>query len=135
MTSQLIGAYLERIGRKNFVIIGCVLMILSTVGFGLLSFIKANDCLLFFGLAITLRFVQGIAEACVVVSAYSIISFEFQKNREQYIGYAQASSGIGLMVGPVLGSVIYSNLNFQRVFYVFGGILLAGSILVILILP
>jgi hypothetical protein len=32
--------------------------------------------------------------------------------RDKYIGYEQAASGLGLMAGPVLGSLIYAGLGY-----------------------
>lgn len=110
-------------------------MVLSTVGFGLLSFIKRDEDNLFFGLAIALRFFQGFGDSFVTVAALSIISYEFPTKREQFIGYAQSAVGIGFMAGPVLGSVIFSNLGYQKTFYVFGGILFACLLLIALVLP
>lgn len=39
------------------------------------------------------------------------------------------------MVGPVLGSIIYSVLDFEYTFYAFGGIFIFAVILVALLLP
>jgi hypothetical protein len=38
---------------------------------------------------------------------YAVITFAFSENREKYIGMAEATSGIGLMIGPVMGGVIF----------------------------
>ena len=38
---------------------------------------------------------------------YAIITYVFSENREKYLGWAEASSGVGLMIGPVLGGVFY----------------------------
>lgn len=96
---------------------------------------KENSDSLFLGLAIVMRFFQGLADTLVNVAVYSIVTFEFPTKKEQYFGYIQSSVGVGYMVGPVLGSVLYSKLNYQWTFYVFGGILTLASIVVFFLLP
>lgn len=39
------------------------------------------------------------------------------------------------MLGPVLGSLIYSAVKYEKTFYIFGGILAASLVIVIIILP
>jgi MFS family permease len=48
-----VGFFLDKLGRKNSILVGYVIMIFATVGFGLLSFI--NDSLTFFILAMLMR--------------------------------------------------------------------------------
>ena len=43
---------------------------------------------------------------------YSIITYEFSHNREKYIGLAEAFTGLGLMLGPVMGSFLYTYLSY-----------------------
>jgi len=68
LLSTTIGATMNRVGRKNYIIIGFVLMIISTLGFGFLSFIKASPTYFFWG-ALLSRFVQGIGGTCLQVSS------------------------------------------------------------------
>lgn len=39
------------------------------------------------------------------------------------------------MLGPVLGQLIYSGVKYAATFYIFGGILTAALIVVIIIIP
>jgi MFS family permease len=57
---------------------------------------------------IFLRFFQGLGDSLVSTAAYSIITIEFPTKKQSYIGYCQASVGIGLMIGPVIGQALYS---------------------------
>jgi MFS family permease len=66
---------------------------------------------------------------------YSVITIEFPTKREEFIGYCQSACGIGLMTGPVLGSMIYGSLGYEKTFFVFSGILLFSCIIVFFILP
>jgi len=50
-------------------------------------------------------------------------------------GYVEASIGTGLMLGPVIGQVLYSLLNFELTFYCTAAILLIPIILTTLYIP
>lgn len=63
------------------------------------------------------------------------MTIEFPKKRETYIGYCQAAVGLGLMLGPVLGQLIYSGVGYAPTFYIFAGILSVSLIIVIIIIP
>ncbi len=71
----------------------------------------------------------------VSTAGYSIITIEFPAKKETYIGYCQASVGIGLMVGPVLGQVLYSVVKYELTFYIFAGVLAVCMIALIFIVP
>jgi predicted MFS family arabinose efflux permease len=51
--------------------------------------------------------------------AYSIISLKFTDCREVYLGYCSTAMGLGLMLGPVLGQIIFTKLGFQGTFFFF----------------
>jgi MFS family permease len=89
------------VGRKNFIIIGNIAQILSSIGFGLLVYIK-NDTT-FFVLSLLLRAMQGFGDAAGTTAFFSIIAIEFPKSQELYFGYFECAVGIGLMIGPVIG--------------------------------
>lgn len=43
MVAPLVGSNLQRIGRKNSILIGYTLCIVATVGFGLISYIPQRN--------------------------------------------------------------------------------------------
>ena len=108
LTSNSIGALLHKIGRKPAIIIGGVVNIFTSIAFGLLAYVEDDS--LFLGLAIANRFISGVADAFVNVAAYSIATIEFTENRDTVLGYCQSGTGLGLMMGPVLGAIIYAQL-------------------------
>ena len=71
----------------------------------------------------------------VSTAGYSIITIEFPGEKESYIGYCQASVGIGLMLGPVIGVSLYQYADFEMTFYIFAGVLFLGMILVACAIP
>ena len=53
ISSPIVSVLLERVGRKRFIVIGNVMTLLASVGFGLLVYIE--DDMTFFGLSLCLR--------------------------------------------------------------------------------
>jgi MFS family permease len=66
--STSIGASMNKVGRKNYIIIGFILMIISTAAFGALYWIPKEQEWVFFGLALAARFVQGIGGTILQVA-------------------------------------------------------------------
>jgi MFS family permease len=150
---------LQRIGRKNMILMGYSLCITATICFGLCDHIP-KDCnpevlkpdeygpcpkgpldlnysnsKLFFGLSLLVRFIQGMGDSMVATSAYSIVSIEFPESREVYIGYCQTAVGLGLLLGPVIGTSIFNFAGYEGTFYVLAGILGASLTLAFFLLP
>ncbi|CDW79392.1 permeases of the major facilitator superfamily [Stylonychia lemnae] len=143
--APLVGVQLERIGKKNSIIIGFVIMVteiikfintcqvLSTIGLALTAFIE--DDWWYFGICNVVRLLQGLGDIGVQTSCYSILTSIFPENREKYLGYGEASAGVGLMVGPVIGGLLYSYLGYFWCFIIFSLIILITTVLCFFVLP
>jgi hypothetical protein len=66
---------------------------------------------------------------------YSVITVEFPHDAEKYLGWAEAATGIGLVAGPVIGSILFRFLKYRFTFVAFGGLLAIGGLFLALILP
>jgi len=93
-----------------------------------------NDELFYYYLLL-MRVFQGIGGISVLTASYSLISIEFSDGKEKFFGYAEACIGIGLMMGPVLGSAIYSLSDYFVTNFVFGMIFLVCTFAVMFLLP
>lgn len=71
----------------------------------------------------------------VQTACYAIISHVFSENREKYIGYAEAVTGVGLMMGPVIGGPLYFSLGYFKSFCVFAAIMAISFIVSLVITP
>lgn len=71
----------------------------------------------------------------VATAAYSIVSIEFPHQREVYIGYCQTAVGLGLLLGPVIGTTIYKFAKYANTFYILAGILTVSFISAVFLLP
>jgi DHA1 family solute carrier family 18 vesicular amine transporter 1/2 len=76
-----------------------------------------------------------IIKQLIIFIGYTIVTSSFSEKREKYLGYAEASAGIGLMLGPVIGSFMYNFLEYMGTFFAFTIILLLNCILVSFTLP
>jgi len=64
-----------------------------------------------------------------------LITIEFADDQEKYLGWAEAATGMGLAIGPTLGSFVYDEVQYLYTFVIFGALLLASLIPVYLALP
>lgn len=158
--APVVGMNLQRVGRKNMILIGYSLCIIATVCFGLCAHLPENcipeikekdkvghRCIIpdpdtnyshsktFFGLSLVVRFVQGVGDSMVATASYSIVSIEFPHSREVYIGYCQTAVGLGLMLGPVIGTTIFKLVGYEFTFYVLAGVLVGSLLTAFFLLP
>ena len=81
--TPLVSISLEKVGRKNAVVFGLVVQIIATTGFGCLMLIPASKPPLcsthsqFFVLAMISRTFQGMADALIITTVYSVCAIEF----------------------------------------------------------
>jgi len=68
-------------------------------------------------------------------TCYAIATNEFPKKKSLIIGLVEAMTGVGLILGPVAGSVLYSALGFQVCFYVLGGFICVMSVGFVIFYP
>lgn len=95
--------------------------------FGLLSYI---DNSVTYGLcSFAFRFFEGFGFGCLNSAAFAIISHDYEDNVSNLIGLTQAFTGVGMMTGPILGSLLFEEGGFQLPFFV------TGSALTLLIVP
>ena len=55
-------------------------------------------------------------------TAYAMITSVFKDNLMKYIGYVEITAGLGLSVGPLLGGLLFTDLDYTGTLFFFGGI-------------
>ena len=133
ISSLFVGNYLIKIGRKNSILFGYACEVITTLSFGLISYIEDDNY--FLGMAIIIRLCTGTVDAFINTSAMSIITIEFSEQRELFCGYCEMGYGLGLMLGPVFGSIIYSYTNYRDTFYIFTGMVFIGFVVSFFLIP
>lgn len=56
-------------------------------------------------------------------------------DKDRYIGYVEMALGVGDMIGPAIGSLVYEYSGFAGTFVVFGVMILIGVIFSIIMIP
>lgn len=88
---------------------------MSIVGLGLLDFV--DDKLLFVLMSFVWKFLCGVGAGINSTSSFAIISTHFKEEREKYIGYMENASGLGLLLGPTVGSLLYKFGGYMLPFF------------------
>ena len=103
----MIGRYLNTIGREQAIMIGMIFIIIQQGCLAYLATIEdANTFLLvsFIGQAI-----GGVGSGINSVSAMAlVVANSPKKDREANIGYVEAFTGIGFLLGPLFGSFMFT---------------------------
>ena len=102
---------IKKIGRKNAVVVGVLVMAAATLLFGLAGFCK--NVYFYMTFSLIARVVQGVGDVLVCVTVPSIIAIEFPKNCEFYMGLQCSALAVGRGLGPIMASVVYRFLNYQ----------------------
>lgn len=79
----------------------------------------------FVAISLLLRVLQGTATVLIQVSYLSIVATFYPSNREWLIGIYEAAIGAGMMMGPFIGTVLYSQGGYVFMNVVIGLVFLA----------
>lgn len=97
------------IGRKNALLLGQSLVVLSNVIVILLSYMPDDYPKLFVGLNVFARFVGGCGDSLVEITVLSLVSILFKDNAVAITSSVFMAFSFGDMIGPILGSFIYAS--------------------------
>ena len=110
ITAPIMGSKISSVGRRKAILIGLIVMTSATAAFAFASFFE-ND-LVFYSVSFVARALQGTADSFMLVAVPSVIAIEWPEKNEVYQGYAAASMGIGLLLGPVIASSLIETLQY-----------------------
>ena len=125
--SPVFGYFADKFGRKIFIIIG-----LTGFSVANILYIQAqtfNELLLF-------RILEGSTAAGItpIVNAM-LIDIIPQNRRGRYLGFANGSGFIGLIIGPFIGGILIQNGNYATPFEASALVALIGMLFCLVILP
>ena len=124
----MIGKMMAIFERRNIITTGMFMMGSSFISFGLISWI--NDKTTYIILSLLTRFFQGFSSTLIQTTMYSISTNFFPDNKETMIGYMEAVTGIGLILGPLIGSALFAIGGYRFIFFSFGPIFIVGSLFI-----
>ena len=118
--SLLFAKMMKVWGRIKLLVITSVLLGISTLIFGLIIYIEDN--VTFIIVACVSRVIQGMACGGFCTVAYAIIALLYRDSILEKQTYMTLFFTVGVAVGPVIGGVLYENVNYQFANYLFAGI-------------
>jgi MFS family permease len=64
-----------------------------------------------------------------------VITIVFKEDQEKYLGWAEVATGMGLAIGPVIGSLIFTFFGYSLAFMIYGIVLLICAVPLMIMIP
>jgi MFS transporter, DHA1 family, multidrug resistance protein len=106
--APILGSLADRYGRKPFILLGLISVIVANI-----LFLLSDSVPLYIGL----RFFQGALTAGLLPAAMGIVAdLVPEQERGRWGGIVMGGYGAGFILGPAVGGLLYDNLGFQAPF-------------------
>lgn len=131
--SPIYGKYLNKIGVKVVNNTGIFTVGVTCILFGFLE--NVIDAKTFIAYSFIIRVIEATGTAAFTTAAFSIIAKEFPENVGSTFALLETFFGIGLILGPTIGGLLYEVGGFKLPFIVIGSLLLTAAVLIFFVLP
>ncbi|XP_063297256.1 MFS-type transporter SLC18B1 isoform X2 [Pelobates fuscus] len=131
--SLIFGKYLVNFGPKFMFVTGLFVSACATILFGFLD--KAPDGTIFIVLCFVVRAVDAIGFGASITSSFSILAKAFPNNIATAMGSLEIFTGLGLVLGPPIGGLLYQSFGYEIPFISIGCFILLLVPLNYFILP
>lgn len=102
----LMGSYMHKIGREQTIMIGMVLNLIQQAG--LFWTLGLHDAGWFLFFSFLFQMIGGLGSGMNSVATLAlIVSHSSEHEREMNIGMIEMATGIGFLIGPMWGSLMY----------------------------
>jgi len=133
ITSPLVGPRIPKLGAPTAFTAGLLTTGSCCVLFGLLDYIQEHDW--FIGLSFAVRVVEAIGNSCFLCASFSLIAQEFPSAVASVFSAVETAFGVGLILGPTVGGLMYQIGGYLLPFAVLGTILVLSAFSTLMILP
>ncbi|XP_030843946.1 MFS-type transporter SLC18B1-like isoform X1 [Strongylocentrotus purpuratus] len=133
IASPILGKYLPTIGGKFMFLSGSFVTSGCNILFGFLNKIEGKTTFLIY--CFVIRIVEALGSAATNTAGLAICANVYPDKVAQMSGFLEVFVGIGLAIGPALGSLFYGIGGYQLPFLVIGLTAMAFTILNIFTLP
>ena len=123
--SPLCNLMAKRLGRIPMLYLGVPVQAVCVCMFGITGVLSLNKVVVVV-LFLATRAVQGFGAACANLAIFAIISENFSNTLGKVMGFNEVIIGVGFMMGPVVGSLLYAAGGFSLPFMVAAGFLLVS---------
>ena len=127
------GFLIQTIGRKNLFSNSILLNAISCVLFALASY--SSTASVYLTISFIARSMSGIGDAFILICSPSMICTAYPKEKDIYMGYFVMAFSFALLIGPLIGSIVYSNFGYSGTFYLFALCLIITWIYSIKVIP
>ncbi|XP_076457068.1 MFS-type transporter SLC18B1-like isoform X2 [Babylonia areolata] len=127
LVSPIVGNYIVHIGARFAFIAGQFLAGGCSILFGFTYMVPAGDT--FIALTFLLRSVMALGSAAFITASFTLAVNSFPDNVSVVYAMLEVFGGLGYMVGPTLGGVLYDLGGFSLPFYSSGVFLVLLSII------
>ncbi|NP_001015938.1 MFS-type transporter SLC18B1 [Xenopus tropicalis] len=132
-TSLILGKHLVQIGAKFMFVTGMFVSGIATILFGMLD--KTPDGPIFIALCFVVRSVDAIGFGAAMTASFSILAKAFPNNIATAMGCLEIFTGLGFVLGPPIGGLLYESFGYEIPFIVLGCVVLLMVPLNMFILP
>ena len=105
LTWLVVGRMLSYCGRRIILVSGMVQLGCAMVSYGFIHYWPNNVVLTI--VWIWIRSIEGVSSSMILTTWYSVISITYRQQQTKYLGFLESSSGFGMLIGPIIGSVMY----------------------------
>lgn len=133
VTSLLVPYTLQKYNKKSMIVFAMGLMGISIGCFAVVMFLTEPWMILTFW--IVLRIIQGWAASIIDWMAFAIVALVYKDNQVKYLGIMESTMGIGVMMGPLIGNLLYNIVGFKLTFVIVGIIIVLWSGMVYKFMP
>ncbi|KAM4040163.1 MFS-type transporter SLC18B1 [Anomaloglossus baeobatrachus] len=133
LSSLILGKYIVQIGAKFMFVAGLSLSGVATILFGLLD--KASEGTVFIALCFLVRSVDAVGFGASITASSSILAQAFPNNIATAMGSLEIFTGLGLVLGPPIGGVLYQSFGYEVPFIALGCFVLLMVPLNLFLLP
>lgn len=109
------------------------MMTIATFSLGWIAMIENSRT--FQVVAMIVRFFQGLGDIMLQITCYNVITTVFYDDVLRQISYIELIAGLGLGLGPTIGSILDASLGYEWTMYSFGFINIAALVICYYMLP
>ena len=119
LVTPVCGQYIQSLGARRFLILGALTVGLGNAGFGSLQ--AVSDHIPFLSLSVVIRVLTAVGESCVATASITLAGQQtLEEHRGKAIAVVETGFGVGTMLGPTVGGVLYDYGGFFLPFTVTG---------------
>ena len=119
LVTPVCGKYIQSLGAKRFLILGALIVGLGNASFGSLQTVSHH--IPFLSLSVLIRVLIAVGESCVAPASYTLAGQQVSAEHSgKVVAVVETFFGVGTMLGPTVGGVLYDMGGFFLPFAVTG---------------